>query len=576
MLKKLKVRYKLSLLMLVSMIGLMVFGMVSLTMMDRVKINGTMYKEIIQQKDIVADILPPPEYIIELHLTSYELLNEKDSAKIDTLVTYAKTLENEYDKRHAYWLKSLKKSKLKTIFLEESYTPVQEYIKIFNGDYVNAIKANDTQKAQDILNNQLVPLYEQHRQAIDQVVTRSNKQSSEIEDSAKTVVKNAIILIIVILLLVFVIIFSSSIFIIRSITTPLNFLKRHLQKIALGNLSEEISQNWLLATDELGEITSATKQMQDALRNMITSIRNETGRVNEVIENCNTSILQITGSMTGVSKTMEELSVGVEETAASTEEITSISEQMSLVVETIATQASEGAKEADEIGIKAEALKVNSIGLQKESEQKSYEIEVSMHEALEQIKAVDRIKIMADAILGIATETNLLALNAAIEAARAGESGRGFSVVANQIRKLAEDSKKSVVEIQAVVEVIFMAVHNLTTIAETTLDYLQTNVMDSYKESVHVGENYGKDADYVKGFADEMKHASQGLLSSTNSVVKALEEIASSNNEGAAGTQEVTEQISRILVNTNKVQKETDVLKHSIQNLNDLVLQFEM
>lgn len=576
MLKKIRVRYKLLLLVIVFLVGLSVFSGISLSIITKIRVNGALYKNIIQGKDVVADILPPPEYIIELHLTAYQMLNETNSGAIEDFVKYAKTLQDSYEQRHVIWEKSLKSDEMKTVFLEQSYQPVQEYFSIFNEDYVAAIRAGDKVQAAHILNNRLVPLYQEHRSAIDRVVILANEQSAALEKTANKYIQDALMLFMLNFLCTILVIVIFSNFIMRSITLPLDFLKIHLQKIAAGNLKEEIPGRWLQATDELGNITKAAKQMQDSLRGIMKSIIAETNRLNQIADVCKEHIVQITDSINAISSTVEELSAGMEETASSTEEINAISEQIGDEVNHIVGQTQVGADSAREINLKAIALKDSSINLQKEAETTSSDIKAVMDSALKQIKAVDRIKILTEVILDISSETNLLALNAAIESARAGEAGRGFAVVADQIRKLAENSEQAVGEIQATVETIILAVGNLTSISKRTLDYIETKVMDSYKESVHVGENYEKDADYVSNFVTEVNQISVNLLTSMESVVNSLEGIAAASHEGAAGTVEVAEQISVVEKKADMVRSETNSLKDSIENLNQLVLNFQM
>ena len=86
MLKKMKVKYKLFLLVAIFIIGFLVFGIYSNKIMTDIKVNGKMYKQIINGKNLIADILPPPEYIVELHLTTLELLNENNKNKIEDLI----------------------------------------------------------------------------------------------------------------------------------------------------------------------------------------------------------------------------------------------------------------------------------------------------------------------------------------------------------------------------------------------------------------------------------------------------------------------------------------------------------
>lgn len=113
MLKKMKIKYKLFLLVAMFVIGFLVLGMYSNKIITDVKVNGRMYEQIISGKDLVADILPPPEYIVESHLTTLELLNEDNKSKIEELVNYEEKLEKDYNERHEVWVNNLSEGDIK-------------------------------------------------------------------------------------------------------------------------------------------------------------------------------------------------------------------------------------------------------------------------------------------------------------------------------------------------------------------------------------------------------------------------------------------------------------------------------
>ena len=189
-----KIRNKLFCLIGMFGIGFLLFGLTSTKIISTIKVNGNLYKEIIMQKDLVADILPPPEYIIEIHLTSFELLNETDSSKIESLITYEKNLEADYEVRHQVWVAQLPESEMKTDLVENSYNASTEYFKTFHDSFIPAIKNGNLTQANQILNLQLIPLYQQHRKFIDKIVAVSNQNSKDTEISASNTINNSILL----------------------------------------------------------------------------------------------------------------------------------------------------------------------------------------------------------------------------------------------------------------------------------------------------------------------------------------------------------------------------------------------
>ncbi|MEI6306768.1 MAG: methyl-accepting chemotaxis protein, partial [Deltaproteobacteria bacterium] len=84
---------------------------------ERIKVNGPVYQDIVRGKDLIADILPPPEYIIESYLVLLQAREEKDFSKIKPFLERLKKLRGEYDDRHAYWTKELPEGKIKTLML---------------------------------------------------------------------------------------------------------------------------------------------------------------------------------------------------------------------------------------------------------------------------------------------------------------------------------------------------------------------------------------------------------------------------------------------------------------------------
>ena len=209
MFNNLKTSNKLIILNVVFIIGFILFAVIAYTTITAIKINGEMYHEIISGKDLVADILPPPEYIIEAYLTALQLSKETDKTKIEALIHDEEQLKINYDTRHDFWVGRLPEGNLKKNMVEDSYKPAIEFFEIFENEFVPAVRSGDEEKANEILTSKLDKLYLEHRLAIDQVVVLANNENSGIEKTASKMVSSDLIIlgILVIVVLFTVIIF---------------------------------------------------------------------------------------------------------------------------------------------------------------------------------------------------------------------------------------------------------------------------------------------------------------------------------------------------------------------------------
>ena len=386
---------------------------------------------------------------------------------------------------------------------------------------------------------------------------------------------NKLVEVIIVILIGSIVFFSGLVFMfVGNINKVIQKVVESMKQMSQGNLNYKMKK--INRRDELGTLAESIDTMQNSLRDIIKTIVVETDNVNKALEVSKGNILELNENLENVSYKVEQLSLGVEETAASTEELNTISEEIESVVEKISGKAQEGALSADEISKKALKLKDSSMNLQSEANETLLKIKASMDIALDKIKEVERIKSLSDEILQISSQTNLLALNAAIESARAGEAGKGFSVVADEIRKLAESSQATVNEIKSTVKIIFEAVNNLADISKETLIYIETKVVDSYRESVLIGENYDKDAIYINNLVTDLSATSEELLTSIKNVSESITGITKANNDGAEDTSDISNKILKIKDRADEVVVKTDNVKGSMELLRKVVSKFNI
>ncbi len=361
---------------------------------------------------------------------------------------------------------------------------------------------------------------------------------------------------------------------IRRITMIINSIADGMKQMAEGNLDFKMKD--IVRNDELGVLADSMGSMRRSLKDIILAIKSEAGNVNKALAISSDSICELTANLEETSAAVEKISAGMEETASSTEEINATSLEIENAVEVIAVKAQEGAIKANDISRTAMNMRDNSVTLQREADETRSGIKKTMDDALDKIKDVEQIKILSASILQISSQTNLLALNAAIESARAGEAGKGFSVVAEEIRKLAEDSKNTVSQIQATVGGVVEAVSNLADNSKHTLEYIETKVVDSYRESVSVGENYNNDASYINDLVNDLSATSEQLLASIKSVSEVISQISEASIEGAEGTSDISDRIRKIKYRADDVKVQSEQVKQSVDHLEATVSKFKV
>jgi methyl-accepting chemotaxis protein len=383
----------------------------------------------------------------------------------------------------------------------------------------------------------------------------------------------------ILIMLVFVGIFSTLAGIIGSkvIVNPLTNLTLLVDKISKLDLSEDKNIEKLIKTnDEIGTIARAIANMRKTLKDVVQDIivASENIGSNERTVEKLTKLLKVKAEES--STETESLSAGMEETAATAQEISASSGEMKTMVNIIAAKASKGATIAQSIVQKAMGITMGTTGSKEETDKLYNKIKKELEVAIESSKAVEEIHGLATSILHITNQTNLLALNAAIEAARAGEAGKGFAVVADEVRKLAEQSGATAANIQNVVKIVNDSVKNLSSSSLKMLDFMDDEVSLNYEIIMGTGKEYIDDAENFNKFMKEFDETSQQLNSSINGIVIAIDQVAGTVNEGAQGIFSIAEKSSDIVNEMDEIKKATIGNKNIAEKLRDITSRFKI
>ncbi len=363
--------------------------------------------------------------------------------------------------------------------------------------------------------------------------------------------------------------------IIKGIRNSLNVLKGELDELSErgGDLTQEIKVN---SKDEINDLAKSLNKFIQNIKDIIKTVNESANSIEIVVDSIKTNVTDLNNDVEEVSATTEELSANMEETAASAEEMSATSQDIERAVQSIAQKSQEGATQAGEINKRAEDTKANVQASQKKAKEIFTNTKAELESAIESSKVVEQINVLSDSIMNITSQTNLLALNAAIEAARAGEAGKGFSVVADEIRKLAEQSKDTVTEIQSITVKVIESVKNLSDSSSNLLTFVSTDMDNDYKTMLNVADKYSEDASFVDTLVTDFSSTSEELLASLQDVLKTIEGVAQAASEGAGGTTDIASKILEVNNKSNDVLQEALKSEESANKLKEEISKFKI
>lgn len=396
---------------------------------------------------------------------------------------------------------------------------------------LHTINMDFTKIHQDMNVLQQLNLNENGEIATRDVVSSIGNGENNVASSINTLYSILVVAILVSFLVIF--------YITRLLTKPINEMVLVAKQISSGDLRvEELDEN---RKDEMGALSKTINSMSKSLRLLISKIHEMSGNVTASIE---------------------EISATSTKLQSATKQVTTVMEEVASSTENLSKGAQEGAKSIEDmntriLSVADKTIKVagNSVDMKKAADEGNHSIQKVIdqmqliHSSVENTantisflgKRSNEIGEIVSVINGISDQTNLLALNASIEAARAGEHGKGFSVVAEEVRKLAEESKQSAGKIAGLIALI----------QKESSESIQN--MTKTKQEVTNGEEVVRQA----------KHSFEIILDRTHEITDELQEISAVTEEVTAGTDEVAATV-------NFTAKTTKQTAESILNISEL------
>ena len=297
----------------------------------------------------------------------------------------------------------------------------------------------------------------------------------------------------------------------KLINNPINNITEILLSISNGDFTKEIDNSIKSRKDEINFVGTEIENMKNSIKNIVANILQKNSLINNSIQKVSLDMSNLNEQIDIISDISLNVSENMNITLKSTDEINSTVNIVDNMLIKLLLDSKNGIDTSELISGQAVKLNNNIINSKNNAEKMYDEISENLKSSISKSKAITSLYNLIQLIIDISDQTNLLSLNASIEAAKSGEHGKGFSVVAEEIGKLASQSKAVTNQMTDIVLTALDANNSLVSDSEKLLNFLEANINEDYNMFLDASHMYVEDSNKIKNLFEGFSKSTDKL-----------------------------------------------------------------